>query len=407
MRVLCALYPHLELITALRRFPELRGEPVIVGGAPELRLPVIAASPAAMFAGVRAGQPLRQAQQLCPGAAFVPIDSAAAARFRDTVRIALHRLAPAVEVSDDEAFCDLSGRHAAHDDEAGWAVAAARELGAALELDAIGLDAPRVGVAGSRFVARMAARRSRPGRIRRVARGEEAVFVAPLPLNVLPIEPAMATRLAAFGLDSLGAVASLSPADLQRQFGSDAHRLVSLVHGQDDDGVHVESAPRSWSERLVLEGPVADLEVLMHAVRSCAETLGARLARRALAAREVKVECELEDRVPAEASTVAPSPVGNEGEAWTAVLGLLGDLRIAAPVTALRVELTGLVPAEGRQTDMWRSGDAARDAIAAAAGRLRARFGETAARRPKLALDPGDLPERRFVWEAPVAAASR
>jgi hypothetical protein len=55
---------------------------------------------------------------------------------------------------------------------------------------------------------------------------------------------------------------------------------------------------------------------------------------------------------------------------------------------------------------MWRSGDATRDAVAAVAGRLRARFGETAARRPRLALDPGDLPERRFVWEAPVVNAA-
>src|SRR5205807_2702451 len=83
-------------VTVLRRFPELRGEPVIVGGAPELRLPVIAASAAAVSAGVREGMPLRQAQQLCPAAAFVPLDIEATASLRGEICATLHRLAPAV-----------------------------------------------------------------------------------------------------------------------------------------------------------------------------------------------------------------------------------------------------------------------------------------------------------------------
>jgi DNA polymerase IV len=406
MRILCAQYPHLALVSALRRFPELRGEPVIVGSAAELRLPVITASRPALASGVRAGQPLRQAQQLCPAAAFVTVDAAAMASLRDALRMALHRLAPAVEVSDSEAFCDLSGRHAAHVDEAAWAIAAARGLGATLDPESTGVEPPRIGVAGSRFVARLAARQSRPGRIRRVRDGDEAAFVAPLPLNVLPIDPKIAARLAGFGLDCLGAVAGLSPADLQRQFGPDAQPLCRLVRGQDYEGIQGESVPLAWSERLVLDGAVADLEVLLQAARRCAGAIGGRLADRALAAADVKVEFEVDERPPIAASVVTPVPAGNAEETWTAVLGLLGELHPEAPVTAVRVEVSGLVPAEGRQTDMWRSGDATRDAVAAVAGRLRARFGEAAARRPRLALDPGDLPERRFVWDAPVVSAA-
>ena len=47
---------------------------------------------------------------------------------------------------------------------------------------------------------------------------------------------------------------------------------------------------------------------------------------------------------------------------------------------------------------MWRAGDATREAVRLAARRLQLRFGEQAVRRPRLALDPGDLPERRFAW---------
>ena len=84
-RLLCARHPHLSLVAALRRHPELRGEAVIVGGALELRLPVLAASTAAAAAGVCAGQPLRQAQQLCPQAAFVSIDDGDVERLRADV----------------------------------------------------------------------------------------------------------------------------------------------------------------------------------------------------------------------------------------------------------------------------------------------------------------------------------
>src|SRR5438128_825455 len=127
-RVLCARYPHLGMVAALRRFPELQGEAVIVGGAPELRLPVIAASPQAIAAGVHVGQPLRQAQQQCPAAAFVPLDAAAAGELRDAICAALQTVSPAVEVGDEQALCDLSGRHVAFAGEIGWATAVARLL---------------------------------------------------------------------------------------------------------------------------------------------------------------------------------------------------------------------------------------------------------------------------------------
>lgn len=400
MRVLCARHPHLGLIAALRRYPELRGEPVILGGAPELRLPVVAASAAAQAAGVRVGQPLRQAQQSCPAAVFVPLDPAGMARLRSAVCAELHRLSPTVEAGDEEAFGDLSGRHAEFPDEASWASAVARGLRGVLDVEIA------VGIAGSRFVARLAARASHPGRIRRVRTGEEALFLAPLPLDVLPVDPDVTARLAAFGLDCLGSVASLAPADLQRQFGPDGLRLHRLARGEDGAGIQPVPAQRSWSERLVLDGATGDLETLLRSVRRCTVTLGARLAAEALAAAEVSVTFEIEEAAAIAVSGVPAAPPGNAGELWTAALGLLGQLQPRAPVTAVRVGAAGMTPAAGRQADLLRPGDGAREAVVATAERLRARFGAATVRRPRLALDPGDLPERRFTWETPAVAGS-
>ncbi|MBV8445297.1 MAG: hypothetical protein JOZ92_05205, partial [Candidatus Dormibacteraeota bacterium] len=288
MRVFCAVHQHLGLVAALRRYPELRGEPVIVGGAPELRLSVVAASAPAVAAGVRPGMPLRQAQQVCAQAAFVPLDAEAVASLRAGAEAAVHRLSPVVESGDAELLCDLSGSHAQHPTEAAWAAAVARSLQAVL-----GTDPIAAGVAGSRFTARMAARRSDPSRIRRVPPGEEAAFLASLPLGVLPVPEAVSGRLAALGLDCLGAVAAIAPADLQRQFGTEGLRLSCLVRGGDGEQLHPEPAVRVLEERLVLDGPVGDLEMLASAARQCATALGRRLVEATLAATRIGVSFEV------------------------------------------------------------------------------------------------------------------
>jgi len=392
-RVLAARFPHLGLITGWRRHPELRGEPVIVGGAPELRLPVIAASASAAAAGVRSGQPLRQAQQLCPAAAFVSLDAGAVARLREQVSAALLGLAPHVEVDDDGAHCDIGGRHAAFADEASWAAALARTLAASLDCDDL-----RVGVAGSRHVADIAAEIAEPRRIRRIPEGGEAVFLAPLPLHHLALDPATALRLSGYGLDSIGDIASLAAADLQRQLGRPGLELWRRARGEDSTAVTTPGAARRLGERLVLEGGVGDLEALRFAIHRLALDLGGRLCGAGLLAEAVELHCEFEEKPPIGRRLVPPQPLGAPGEIWEIATDLFAGLEIAAPVSAVRLEIEGLHPGPGRQIDLLRGGDAAREQITVAASRLRRRYGAGAVRSPALATDPGDLPERRFRW---------
>ena len=380
-RLLCARHPHLGLVTALRRHPELRGEAVIVGGAPQLRLPVLAASAAAAACGVTPGQPLRQAQQLCPQAAFVGVDEGEVEQLRTGVATLLGTLSPAVETGDEESYCDLSGSHAAHPDEGRWAAAIARAL-----METLDGELPAVGVGGSRFVARMAALASDPRHVRRIPPGGEAAFLAPLPLGMLPVDPAICARLAALGLDCLGAVANLSPVDLQRQFGAEGLVLHRHCRGEDEEGLTLEAGPRRAVERVVLDD-VGDLEVLRFAAHRCAADLGDRLRDRGLVAVTVAVVLELAGAPALRAAAPPPLPAGNPAELWTAVLALLGELRPRSPVSAVRLEVE-LGGAAGRQADLWRGGDAERERVLAAATRLQRRYGPGALRRPRLAVDP-------------------
>ena len=369
---------------------------MIVGGAPELRLPVLAASAAAT--GVYPGQSLRQAQQLCPQAAFVSVDPHDVERLRAEVATALGGLSPAVEVGDEESFCDLSGSHVLHRDEGRWAAAIARVL-----METLDGGLPAVGVAATRFVARLAAGASEARHVRRVPAGGEAAFLAPLPLGMLPVDPAIGARLAALGLDCLGAVANLSPVELQRQFGAEGLVLYRHCRGEDGGGLFVDTGPRRAVERVILEGSVADLEVLRFAAHRCATDLGDQLRSRGMVAVTVALVLELEEAPTLSVAAPPPLPAGNAAELWVAVLAMLGEMRPCAPVSAIRLEVE-LRTAAGRQADLWRGGDAQREAVLAAAARLQRRYGETTLRRPKLAVDPGDIPERRFRWEAPMGA---
>jgi nucleotidyltransferase/DNA polymerase involved in DNA repair len=400
-RILCARFPHLALIAAWRRHPELRGEAVVITGAwrggdgpPGASPPVMAASEAAQRRGVRPGQPLVRARQHCPAAVVLAIDSAALGGLRETALTALCAVVPAVELDDEHAWCDLNGRHAVHGAEPAWSAAVARTLTCAL-----GGEPPAVGVASTRFVAWMAARHSTPRHVRRVRPGDEAAFLAPLPVGLLPVDPAVLARLSALGLDCIGQVAGLSPADLRRQFGSEGEAVVRAARGGDDAQVAPLEVPRTAAERVVLDGSVADAEVLRRCAELACRRLGARLRELGLATLRVELVLEFESGATLRCERQPPLAVGDAGELWPVVLGLLAAVRPQAPVTALRLEAGALEVVSGRQIDLWRRGDAARGAVALAVERLRDRFGPQTVLRPRLAVDPGDLPERRFVWE--------
>src|SRR5581483_10653031 len=123
-----------------------------------------------------------------------------------------------------------------------------------------------------------------------------------------------------------------------------------LARGDDGEGVHAWTPPRTMAERAALDGAaVADLEAL-------------RQGARALAAGRLALHLEEEGGGEVTAARVLPAPAGNAEELWPAVLGMLGEARPQAPVSAVRLVAGLLASGGGRQVDMWRVGHARRDA---------------------------------------------
>src|SRR4030088_173607 len=197
-----AFYASVE---QLRR-RELRGKPVIVGGAgvEGERGVVAAASYEARPFGVRSAMPLSRARRLCPSAVFVPCDFPAYREASKSVFAILDRYSPVIEpIALDEAYLDLTGEEALLGPPDAVALRLRDEVKARCGLDI------SIGVASCKLVAKVASELRKPRGLVVVRAGGEASFLAPLPLSRLPgCGPATAGKVERVGGRTIGDPAS-------------------------------------------------------------------------------------------------------------------------------------------------------------------------------------------------------
>src|SRR5438034_7676909 len=214
--------------------PELRGRPVVVGGGgPHDRGVVSAASYEARRFGVRSAMPLRTAAALCPDAVFLPVDGSKYLSVSREVMAILRRYTPQIEpISIDEAFLDVTGSIALFGD--GERIG--REIKAAIG-DELALTAS-AGVATTKLVAKIASELRKPDGLVVVPPGDEAAFLAPLPISRLwGVGPSTAAALRDFGVATIGDVQVLDRSALVRRLGPPGPTLTARAHGLDPDPV--------------------------------------------------------------------------------------------------------------------------------------------------------------------------
>jgi len=247
-----AFYASVE---QLRR-PELRGRPVIVGGAgiPGERGVVAAASYEARPFGVRSAMPLSRAKRLCPKAIFVPCDFKAYREASKSVFKILDRYSPVIEpIALDEAYLDLAGQEALMGQPDAVAVRLRDEVKALCGLDL------SIGVASCKLVAKVASELRKPRGLVVVQPGHEAAFLAPLPLAKLPgCGPATALRLERFGVRTIGELAALPDPLLGELFGQYGRVLGTHARGRDLSPVLPPGDPKSISREVTFDHDLTD-----------------------------------------------------------------------------------------------------------------------------------------------------
>ena len=183
--------------------PDLRGKPVAVGGRPDQRGVIASASYEARKFGVRSALPTRTAYQLCPDLILLPGRHALYAQHSRQVMLMLREITPQIEqISIDEAFLDITGTELRY----GSPEKLAHLLHDRIR-DEFGLPCS-IGVASNKLVAKIATEQAKPNNIRLVPAGEEAVFLAPLPVRALwGVGPKTAEILKGLGIETIGQIA--------------------------------------------------------------------------------------------------------------------------------------------------------------------------------------------------------
>ncbi len=222
--------------------PELRDQPVIVGGGK--RGVVTTCCYIARIFGVRSAMPMFQALRLCPQAVVIKPDFA---KYRTESKRILGfaaELTPLIQpLSLDEAWMDLSGTERLHG--AAPAVTLAR-LQARIEAE-VGITVS-IGLAPNKFLAKIASDLDKPRGFSVIGGAEAQSFLAPKPVSILPgVGPAMVKSLASAGVTTVGDLARAEARDLASRFGAHGLRLSGLAKGQDSRLVNPSEARKGIS----------------------------------------------------------------------------------------------------------------------------------------------------------------
>jgi DNA polymerase-4 len=268
-----------------RDHPELRGQPVIVGGI-QGRGVVSAASYEARKFGIHSAMPIATARRLCPQGHFLQVRMQHYAQIGRQIRDIFFSFTPLVEpLSLDEAFLDVRGCE--------QTIAPAPEIARRIkqrireETDLIA----SVGVAPNKFLAKLASDHGKPDGFVVVPAERVSAFLAPLPVGrIWGVGKKAEQRLQALGIRTIGQLAALPEKLLGQHFGANGRHIWQLAHGQDDRKVVPDREAKSISTETTFGQDIGDRAVLRAALLDLVDHLASRLRQAGLYARSIDLK---------------------------------------------------------------------------------------------------------------------
>ena len=271
--------------------PELRGRPLAVGGQPNQRGVVAAASYEARAFGVRSAISMARAVRLCPSLVIVPPDFSKYRTVSQQVFGLFRSVTPLVEpLSLDEAYLDVT--------ENVWGetlgMTVARRLKDEIRANT-GLTAS-AGVAPNKFLAKIASGWHKPDGLTVIAPERVEPFLRSLPVDALwGVGPVTARKLRKRGIEKLIDVRSVDPERLREAVGSLAEWLRKLSHGIDDRPVVSEHETKSSGSENTFARDLTNLEEIQEEVAEMARGTASWLTKRQLFARTVTIKVRYSD----------------------------------------------------------------------------------------------------------------
>jgi protein ImuB len=341
--IACLLIPSFELRAALRKQPGLALRPAAlapVAGTEPLLGPVTAE---AERLGVRPGMRLGEALATCPALVLVEQDPAAAEQAWEDILRAL----------EDSGFAvDPSGVGCVYFETRG-----VERLYGGLEpalrrsLAAVGTAwDPRAGAAQRRFAALAAANVARPGQILVVSDERLQDFLAPLPLELVPMEPRRRAELHELGIKRVGQLAGLPGGAVAERLGPDGRRAWGLARGGKATRVGGRRPPAEIVEALEFPEAIGNELTLRRAFGALVETLMARPERSGRFVRKLALSARLVGSGSWRRSATLRDPTTELARIKAALGPKLAEL--SAPVLELRLELVELTEHDGQQLEL-------------------------------------------------------
>ncbi len=322
--------------------PSLRGKPVVVGGTGGRGVVATASYEARVF-GVRSAMSTREARARCPHAAYLTGRFHAYRSTSERVMSLLRTLSPLVEpLSLDEAFVDLAAADLA-DLELSTVRSCAERLRADIEDVTGGLTAS-VGLASSKFVAKVASDLDKPDGLVVVAPGTELDLLRPMAAGVIPgVGPVTAERLRRAGIHTIAELERVSEDELVRLVGR-AHgvNLYQLSRAQDDRAVVADQETKSVSVEGTYDTDLTDRRLMEGLISRHAGSVAERLSASGLAGRTVTLKVRLHDFTTLTRSTTLASPTDRAATIARTARSLLTDLDVSGGVRLLGVGVSGL-----------------------------------------------------------------
>ena len=311
--------------------PELRGKPVAVGGSPESRGVVAAASYEARTFGVRSAIPMARAVRLCPHLTIVRPDFSKYRAASQQVFAIFREVTPLVEgLSLDEAYLDVT--------ENAWneplGVNVAKRIKARIR-EETGLTAS-AGVAPNKFLAKIASAWKKPDGLTVIAPERMESFLQQLDVDALwGVGPVTAARLRDRGITRLVDVRTADPSLLREAVGSMAEWLLQLSLGDDDRLVEPNRPAKSSSSEITYAHDLIDLERIREEIADMARDNVVWMRKKGLFARTVTIKVRYDDFTTITRSHSAP-PTDNEDEIVRRAVALLEKTEAGArPVRLL------------------------------------------------------------------------
>ena len=360
--------------------PSLKGKAVVVGGRPNERGVVSAASYEARKFGVHSAMPLRTAVRLCPQAIFVEGHPDRYREYSGRVREVLNRFSPVVEMASiDEAYLDMTGTARLH----GPPLRAAHSLHNTMKAETR-LNCS-IGISAARLVSKVASDQAKPNGVLWIVPGAEAAFLAPLDVRKIPgVGKVTEKNLHALSIRKVGDLARLDERFLEERFGKWGLALSGKARGQDAGGwfdteIGADTGPKSISHEHTYMEDTADRAKLESTLARLSEMVGRRLREHGLHARTLQLKLRYSDFSTITRAHSVERPTQLDTEIFNEARALfLKNWKPGARVRLLGVQASGFDETHNQLDLLDESKHEKWEQALAAADRLRDKYGDSA-----------------------------